>query len=71
VSAGRRRLPFEVVEQRVRAETTCELARRLGVDRQNVYRWRQRGLTVYAADQIAAHIGTHAGELWPAEWCAL
>jgi transposase-like protein len=44
-----------------------ELARRLGVTAESVYRWRDRGLTVWAADRAACRAGFHPAIVWP-EW---
>ena len=40
------------------------IARRCGVDRQSVYRWRVDGIPLYSADKIACNLGTHGSVIW-------
>lgn len=44
----------------------------LPVSRAHAYRklarWRQQGLTVWQADQVAVVLGCHPCELWPSWW---
>lgn len=58
------------VRQFVTVETTCKvlpstIARRVGVDRQSVYRWRKQGLPLYSADRAAINLGVHPVLIWP------
>ena len=40
------------------------LALRLGVDRQQVYRWSSQGIGIYVADAIAIRLGRHPSLIW-------
>lgn len=59
------RLPLEPLVRRygsVRA-----LAEALHRDRAQVQKWRERGVTIHAADDLAVALGLHPVEVWP-EW---
>jgi lambda repressor-like predicted transcriptional regulator len=59
------RLPLEPLVRRygsVRA-----LSEALSRDRAQVQKWRERGVTVLAADDLAVALGLHPVEVWP-EW---
>jgi hypothetical protein len=44
--------------------TVIDIARRLGVDRQRIYRWMQTGLDDIQADVIASRLDVHPSVLW-------
>lgn len=72
-----RRLPFEPVERVAALRVldhwtggpgqgkTAAVARHLGVDDRQVYRWRDYGITPDQADGFAVRLGFHPLELWP------
>lgn len=37
----------------------------IGVTRQTLYRWRDKGIPWWSADAAAIHAGAHPVELWP------
>ncbi len=45
----------------------ASLALRLGVDRQQIYRWSHQGIGVYVADAIAIRLGRHPSLIW-SDW---
>lgn len=49
--------------------TTKGLARAIGVDARQVYRWREYGIPADRADEVACTLGYHPAELWP-DWYA-
>jgi hypothetical protein len=50
--------------------TVAQVALRLGVDRQHVYRWLRRGLDDVQADVVAIMLGLHPCLIWD-DWFAL
>ena len=50
-------------------ETTGALARQLGVNRQQVLRYRKEGLRPLVADKLAVRAGFHPSLVWPS-WFA-
>jgi hypothetical protein len=46
------------------------MARAVGVPDRTVYRWREHGLPLDEADEVAIRCDAHPGELWPEEWWA-
>lgn len=58
---GERRLPFSPLDVGL---DVSAIALRLGVDRRQVYRWRESGVTVTQADELAVRLGCHPTELW-------
>lgn len=65
----RRWYPFAFLERALGTSDTGELARRLGVPTEWVfkYRCRPRGLTERVADRLATAAGLHPAEVW-AHW---
>ena len=58
------------LRQFVSVTTTCKvlpgvLAQRTGVTRNSIYRWRETGIPLFAADRIACHMGVHPLVIWP------
>lgn len=47
--------------------TAREIADRCGTTRDNVQAWRRRGLSEWAADQVASALGWHPALVWP-DW---
>lgn len=43
-------------------KTVCRV---LGIPERQAYRWRQQGLTVDQADELACRLGVHPNRLWP------
>ena len=41
------------------------LAKRLGVDRNSIYRWRKDGIPEWSADKAAITMGYHPSMIWP------
>lgn len=54
-------LPFDPADV---GPSTKALARRLGIDRRQIYRWRKAGLTITRAEWLADRLGRHPAELW-------
>ena len=50
--------------------TDAELSRRVGVSRDVVKRWRERGMPWPEADEIAVALGVHPCRIWP-DWFVL
>jgi len=44
--------------------STTAIARRLGVDRRTIYRWRDCGIPLHSADRAAMALGLHPLELF-------
>ncbi len=68
------RLPFEPLERLYAAthgRNACAMARRVGIDRQAVYRGRTDGLSEALADRWAVALGWHPAEVWGAAWWSL
>lgn len=59
------RLPLEPLVRRY--GSIQALAEALNRDRAQVQKWRERGVTILAADDIAVALGLHPVEVWP-EW---
>ena len=50
--------------------TDTELARRLGVNRRSIDRYRVRGVSAYVADRLCMdQLGVWPGEVYP-DWCS-
>lgn len=62
-----RPFPFATLEALAGAESVVALARNLGFDHGQVYRWRATGLTIAQADELACATGFHPGSVW-ANW---
>lgn len=62
-AAGNRPFRFADLENKI-GGTTINVAVLLGVDRRQVLRLRQSGLTVDQADEFAVRAGFHPGEIW-------
>jgi hypothetical protein len=59
------RLPFAPLEHAAGAETTADIARRLGISTQRVHDYRRTGIPVYKADRCAVRLGVHPLDVWP------
>lgn len=66
------RLPFAPMENRVKTEdmNDTELARRLGVGREALRGFRQRGLNVFQADRLSCNLGVHPTHFWGDDYFA-
>lgn len=60
------RLPFAPLET-LAGGRPHELARRVGRNSRQVYRWRSEGLSPSLADRLATRLGFHPSNVWP-EW---
>lgn len=47
-----------------------EVARRLSIQRRQLYRWRHRGVTWAQADILASRAGVHPSAVWGDAWWA-
>ena len=68
------RYPFADLEQAMdirpefsggHLEGVGAIARQLGVDRNQIYRWRKDGMAPLTADAVAIRIGVHPSLIWP------
>ena len=51
-------------------DSDVKLGDYLGIDRRNLPRWRQRGITAYRVDELCIrHLGMWPGDLYP-DWCS-
>jgi len=57
-------LSIEPLERLLGFPTANEIGRPAGATRCTVQQWRQRGLSVYAADRVATAHGFHPTEIW-------
>lgn len=60
---GGERLPFGPLEGLL-GGCGARVALRLGVQRRQVYRWRQTGVSWAQADELAVRAGYHPREIW-------
>jgi hypothetical protein len=62
--ARRVNLPVEPLLAMFHDVPDDEIAHRLGVSRQTLMRWRDKGLTLTVGDRIAINLGTHPFVIW-------
>ena len=67
---GAERFDLAPLEDLLGRPSMSQLARTLRIDRRQLYRMRQRGLTVPRADGFAVAAGFHPGDVWPEWWAA-
>lgn len=63
-----RRYPFLPLYRELGFPSMKQVARIAGVHDRQVYRWREYGIRECQADQVATHIGSHIGIIWPEYW---
>lgn len=77
MSTKRHRLPFAPLERLVilardgERLTDDRLAELFGMNRRNLYRWREAGIPRVMADRLAPRVGFHPLEVWGEEWDAV
>lgn len=63
-------LPLEPLWALIQPADQGALARRLGVARRTVVRWKANGVPLNRADAIAGSLGRHPSEIWGEQWWA-
>jgi len=70
--ASPRKLPFAPIEVRIGADGLRDLARKVGVDPATITRWREGGVSVDRADDLACQFaGVPGCAVWGDEWWRL
>lgn len=58
------RVPFAPLQAAIPHDDFKDLAARLNVGRETLYRWKANGVPIDAADTIACNAGKHPSEIW-------
>lgn len=61
-------LPFEPLEALLATGCGVLTAQLLGVNRRQVYRWRETGVSWAQADELAIRAGLHPSSVWGRSW---
>lgn len=65
------RLPFDDLHREAGLENFTLLSVRLGLSSRTLHRWKNNGVPLRDADDVAIRLGSHPDYIWPNQWHTL